>query len=85
MFSSECLGVDFSSTGLILTEPYFDFCSIQENLTEIFFEDYGVQSLCVINPSSLVAYKYHQVSDVVEYSFFSKKYNNSQKIIEILY
>ncbi|XP_022653143.1 actin-related protein 6-like [Varroa jacobsoni] len=60
VFSSECLGVDFSSTGLILTEPYFDFCSIQENLTEIFFEDYGVQSLCVINPSSLVAYKYHQ-------------------------
>lgn len=44
-----------------MTEPYFNFCSIQENITEIFFEDYGAQSLSIMNPSSLVAYKYLNV------------------------
>ncbi|XP_003738456.2 actin-related protein 6 [Galendromus occidentalis] len=58
VFSKDCFNVDFDSTGIIMTEPYFNFCSIQENITEIFFEDYGAQSLSIMNPSSLVAYKY---------------------------
>ena len=30
---------------LIVTEPYFNFASIQEGLSEIFFEEYGFKSL----------------------------------------
>ena len=32
-------------TSLIITEPYFNFTSVQENLTEVFFEEYQLSSI----------------------------------------
>ena len=37
--------VDFNDTSLILTEPYFNFTSIQEAINEILFEEYQFKSV----------------------------------------
>lgn len=53
--------VDFSETSIILTEPYFNFLSIQEGMNEILFEEYGFKSALRTNGESstyLVAGKY---------------------------
>jgi actin-related protein 6 len=34
---------------LIVTEPYFNFSTIQEGMTEIFFEEYEFQALLRTN------------------------------------
>ncbi|PSN54221.1 Actin-related protein 6 [Blattella germanica] len=39
IFSKECCPVNFTETPLIVTEPYFNFPSVQEAMTEIFFEE----------------------------------------------
>ena len=51
---------DGSSTGrsLLVTEPYFNFRSCQDNLMENLFDEYGVRTLYLTNPASLTAYKY---------------------------
>lgn len=49
IFSKECCPVNFTETPLIVTEPYFNFTSIQEAMTEIFFEEYECKSLLRIN------------------------------------
>ena len=48
--------VDFNETGLVVTEPYFNFTSITEAMTEIFFEEYQFKSIFKCNrklPQSL--------------------------------
>ena len=40
--------VDFSSTQLVITEPILNFSSIQEGMQEVFFEEYGFDSLVKI-------------------------------------
>jgi len=42
---------------LIITEPCFNFTSVQENMTEIFFEDYQISSIFRCNASLLSEYK----------------------------
>ena len=37
--------VDFNESSIILTEPYFNFTSIQEAINEILFEEYQFQSV----------------------------------------
>jgi actin-related protein 6 len=49
IFSKDCCPVNFTETPLIVTEPYFNFPSIQEAMTEIFFEEYECTSLLRIN------------------------------------
>lgn len=49
IFSKECCYANFSEIPLIVTEPYFNFSSIQEAMSEIFFEEYDCQSLLRIN------------------------------------
>ncbi|WAR08907.1 ARP6-like protein, partial [Mya arenaria] len=49
--------VDFSESSIILTEPYFNFQSIQEGMNEILFEEYGFQSAFRTNPAYLSQYK----------------------------
>lgn len=44
IFGQGCCAVDFSNP-LIVTEPQFNFSSIQEAMTEIFFEEYECESL----------------------------------------
>ncbi|XP_052811955.1 actin-related protein 6-like [Mya arenaria] len=57
MFGKENLKVDFSESSIILTEPYFNFQSIQEGMNEILFEEYGFQSAFRTNPAYLSQYK----------------------------
>lgn len=58
IFSKECFSIDLSQTSIIITEPPFNFPSIQEGIVEIFFEEYEVPSLLKINPSTLSCYHY---------------------------
>lgn len=43
------LQVDFADTNIVITEPYFNFTSIQESMNEILFEEYQFQSALRIN------------------------------------
>ncbi|XP_046996293.1 actin-related protein 6 isoform X1 [Schistocerca americana] len=58
IFSNECCPVNFSETPLVVTEPYLNFSSIQEAMTEIFFEEYECQALLRINAGDLSSYHY---------------------------
>lgn len=59
-FGRDVFKVEFSETCLIVTEPYFNFTSIQENMTEILFEEYQFNSILRINAGTLSAHKYHK-------------------------
>ncbi|CAG4957955.1 unnamed protein product [Parnassius apollo] len=61
IFSKECCPVNFSEVPLIITEPLFNFSSIQEAMTEIFFEEYECQSLLRINATDLAEYHYRKL------------------------
>ncbi|CAK1548852.1 unnamed protein product [Leptosia nina] len=96
-FSKECCPVNFNETPLIVTEPLFNFHSIQEAMTEIFFEEYECQSLLRINSTDLAEYHYRKVHKnectvVVDsgYSFTyivpyinGKKYKNGIRRIDV--
>uniref|UniRef100_A0A8W8MKS3 Actin-related protein 6 n=2 Tax=Magallana gigas TaxID=29159 RepID=A0A8W8MKS3_MAGGI len=58
IFGKDALKVDFNETNLIVTEPYFNFNSVQEAMNEIFFEEYAFKSVLKSNPSFLSQYKY---------------------------
>nr|CAD7448036.1 unnamed protein product [Timema bartmani]CAD7459813.1 unnamed protein product [Timema tahoe] len=58
IFGKDCCSVNFTESPLIVTEPYFNFNSIQEGMAEIFFEDYECQGLLRINSGDLSSYKY---------------------------
>lgn len=60
IFSRECCRVNFSDTPLIVTEPYFNFHSIQEVMNEIFFEEYECKSLLKMNAGDLCNYNYRK-------------------------
>ncbi|KAL1131184.1 hypothetical protein AAG570_012420 [Ranatra chinensis] len=60
IFSKECCPVNFSESPLIITEPYFNFASIQEAMAEIFFEEYECQSFLRVNASDLSDYHYRK-------------------------
>lgn len=55
IFSADCTATNFSDP-LILTEPQFDFPSIQEALTEIFFEEYECETLLRTTAADLCAH-----------------------------
>ncbi len=44
--------VEFADTSIVITEPYFNFSSIQESMNEILFEEYQFQSALRINGES---------------------------------
>jgi len=52
MFSKDCCKANFSEMPLIVTEPYFNFNSIQEGMTEMFFEEYEFQAILRTNGKS---------------------------------
>ncbi|CAG2100522.1 unnamed protein product [Medioppia subpectinata] len=53
------LKTDFSDTTLIMTEPTLNFKPIQENMTEILYEEYGFASLLRATGPQLASYKYY--------------------------
>lgn len=62
MFSSECCPVNFTETPLIVTEPQFNFHSIQEAMTEIFFEEYECEAIYRTTAADLADYQYRTQS-----------------------
>lgn len=53
---------------LIMTQPLFNFRSIQECIDEIFFEEYDVKSMFRTNPTDLIQYEYAK-KIICEYYF----------------
>uniref|UniRef100_A0ABI7ZK63 Actin related protein 6 n=2 Tax=Felinae TaxID=338152 RepID=A0ABI7ZK63_FELCA len=49
LFGKEMYQVDFLDTNIIITEPYFNFTSIQESMNEILFEEYQFQAVLRVN------------------------------------
>lgn len=62
MFGQDCCSVDFSNP-FIITEPQFNFSSIQEAITEIFFEEYECESLLRTTAADLCSYNYENSRD----------------------
>ncbi|CAL1591942.1 unnamed protein product [Knipowitschia caucasica] len=58
LFGKEKFQVDFADTSIVITEPYFNFMSIQESMNEILFEEYQFQSVLRTNAGSLSAHHY---------------------------
>lgn len=58
LFGKEMFKVDFADTSIIITEPYFNFTTIQESMNEILFEEYQFQSVLRINAGSLSAHHF---------------------------
>ncbi|XP_044735335.1 actin-related protein 6 [Chrysoperla carnea] len=63
IFSDECLSVNFNEVPVIITEPIFNFRSIQEGITEIFFEEYECPALLRCNATDLSHFNYSQTND----------------------
>ncbi len=57
MFGKDCFKVDISKISMVFTEPYFNFTSVKEGLSEMFFEEYGIGRLFHTNPGDLSCYK----------------------------
>ncbi len=57
VFGKTCLNFDPSSKDLVFTEPYFDFASVQEGLSEVLFEEYQFRNVFRTHPADLVCYK----------------------------
>ncbi|KAK3098322.1 hypothetical protein FSP39_018389 [Pinctada imbricata] len=60
MFGKDFLKVDFNETNIVVTEPYFNFSSVQEAMNEVFFEEYAFKSVLRTNASHLIQHKYHK-------------------------
>ena len=59
MFSNDCLPVNLSETPLLITEPIFNFNSIQEAMTEILYEEYDCDQVSIISGPDLAARNYY--------------------------
>uniref|UniRef100_A0A5F9DJK8 Actin related protein 6 n=1 Tax=Oryctolagus cuniculus TaxID=9986 RepID=A0A5F9DJK8_RABIT len=57
LFGKEMYQVDFLDTNIIITEPYFNFTSIQESMNEILFEEYQFQAVLRVNAGALSAHR----------------------------
>ena len=60
IFGKDCFKLDssdFSKFSLVLTEPYMNFTSIKEGLSEMFFEEYGFGRIFRTYPGDLSCYK----------------------------
>lgn len=63
MFSADCTSTNFSEP-LIITEPQFNFPSIQEAITEIFFEEYECETLLRTTAADLSAYHWFKTQPI---------------------
>ncbi|CAL8291888.1 unnamed protein product [Boreogadus saida] len=65
LFGKELMKVDFADTSVIVSEPLYNFSSIQESMNEILFEEYQFQSVLRINAGSMSAHHYIQTNPSV--------------------
>ena len=54
--------VDFADTSVIVSEPLYNFSSIQESMNEILFEEYQFQSVLRINGGASRSHRTHHPS-----------------------
>ncbi|XP_039253852.2 actin-related protein 6-like isoform X2 [Styela clava] len=59
-FGKDVLNLKPADTSIILTEPHFNFPTIQEAMNEIFFEEYEFQSILRTNATTLSYRKYEE-------------------------
>lgn len=57
LFGKQCFNIKPENFGLVFTEPFFNFSSIQEGLSEMFFEEYGFSSLLRTHAGDLSCYQ----------------------------
>ncbi|XP_037043665.1 actin-related protein 6-like [Bradysia coprophila] len=62
IFGQDCCAIDFTNP-FIITEPQFNFSSIQEAITEIFFEEYECESLLRTTAADLCSYNFENSTD----------------------
>lgn len=60
VFGKSCLNFDPSAKDAVFTEPYFNFGSVQEGLSELLFEEYRFKNVFRTHPGDLVCYKNKQ-------------------------
>lgn len=58
VFGSNNLNIKTSDHSLLVTEPVFNFPSIQENMDEVFFEDYKFKALTRLPAATLSSHNY---------------------------
>uniref|UniRef100_F6TKA5 Actin-related protein 6 n=1 Tax=Ciona intestinalis TaxID=7719 RepID=F6TKA5_CIOIN len=58
VFGKDVLNLKCNESNIVITEPHFNFASIQEAINEIFFEEYEFQSILRTNSSTLSSHKY---------------------------
>ncbi|XP_058461856.1 actin-related protein 6 [Malaya genurostris] len=63
IFSQECCPVNFSETPLLITEPLFNFQSIQEAMLEILYEEYDCDAVCKTTSVDMAAFNYTHGED----------------------
>lgn len=59
-FGKEVLNLKPTESSIILTEPHYNFPTIQEAMNEIFFEEYQFQSILRTNATTLSYRKYEE-------------------------
>uniref|UniRef100_H2YY43 Actin-related protein 6 n=1 Tax=Ciona savignyi TaxID=51511 RepID=H2YY43_CIOSA len=59
VFGKDVLNLKCNESNIVITEPHFNFGSIQEAMNEIFFEEYEFQSILRTNASTLSSHKYN--------------------------
>ena len=57
VLGKQCFNIKPDSTTLIFTEPLFNFTSIQEGLSEMFFEEYGFSRVLRTHAPDLSCYQ----------------------------
>ena len=57
VLGKQCFNIKPDSTTLIFTEPLFNFASIQEGLSEMFFEEYGFSRVLRTHAPDLSCYQ----------------------------
>ncbi|KAJ8032214.1 Actin-related protein 6 [Holothuria leucospilota] len=57
IFGKEVMNLEPPETSIIITEPYFNFGSIQDAMNEVFFEEYQFQAIHRTNAGTLSAFR----------------------------
>ena len=57
-------------TDIVVTEPHFNFASIQETMNEIFFEEYEFKSILRTNASTLSSHQVCATGDNISNTYW---------------
>ncbi|XP_074643022.1 actin-related protein 6-like [Tubulanus polymorphus] len=63
VFGKDCFKVNFEETTALVTEPFFNFLSVQEAMNEVLFEEYQFASIYRTNAGYLSQYRHNKTSN----------------------